>query len=105
MMLSTEYSAFDVESSCRTHRRIKFPLNEPARLAASRRSKNTWSSTAPRRAAYRHEYRNIIETVRAMRHNDVSFLRVPHSYYEMLPERVGPDQGDSIDELAELASS
>ena len=32
---------------------------------------------------------DIIETVRAMRHNDVSFLRVPPAYYDMLPERVG----------------
>jgi 4-hydroxyphenylpyruvate dioxygenase len=44
---------------------------------------------------------NIVETVRAMRHNDVSFLRVPAAYYEMLPERVGPIEEDLRD-LAEL---
>ena len=36
-----------------------------------------------------------------MRHNDVSFLRVPQAYYDMLPERVGAIDED-IDELAEL---
>jgi 4-hydroxyphenylpyruvate dioxygenase len=44
---------------------------------------------------------NIVDTVRAMRHNDVSFLRVPHSYYEMLPDRVGAIKED-IRELEEL---
>jgi 4-hydroxyphenylpyruvate dioxygenase len=39
--------------------------------------------------------------VRAMRHNDVSFLRVPHTYYEMLPKRVGEIK-ESMEELAEL---
>ncbi len=36
-----------------------------------------------------------------MRRNDVSFLRVPQAYYDMLPERVGAIEED-IDELAEL---
>jgi 4-hydroxyphenylpyruvate dioxygenase len=44
---------------------------------------------------------NIVETVKAMRHNDVSFLRVPHSYYDALPERIGAIKED-IAELAEL---
>src|ERR1700746_3089175 len=44
---------------------------------------------------------NIIETVGAMRHNDVSFLRVPRTYYDKLPERVGPIKED-VQALAEL---
>ena len=44
---------------------------------------------------------NIIDTVSAMRENDVSFLRVPKSYYDMLPERVGAIKED-IDVLADL---
>ncbi len=44
---------------------------------------------------------NILETVRAMRHNDVSFLRVPRAYYDMLPGRVGTLKED-LNELAEL---
>ncbi len=36
-----------------------------------------------------------------MRANDVSFLKVPPSYYEMLPDRVGPIAEDLRD-LADL---
>ena len=32
---------------------------------------------------------DIISTVKALRDNDVSFLRVPKTYYDMLPDRVG----------------
>ena len=44
---------------------------------------------------------NIIETVKALRANDVSFLRVPLAYYEALPQRIGPIKED-LEELAEL---
>ena len=44
---------------------------------------------------------DIVSTVRALLANDVSFLRVPKSYYDMLPERVGPiDEDFAV--LAEL---
>ena len=36
-----------------------------------------------------------------MRANDVSFLRVPQSYYDALPERIGRIE-ESMSELAEL---
>ena len=39
--------------------------------------------------------------MRALRHNDVSFLRVPKAYYDMLPQRVGAIN-ENISELAEL---
>src|SRR5438270_11941090 len=45
--------------------------------------------------------KDIVQTVRAMRHNDVTFLRVPPSYYEMLPDRVGKID-ENMRELAEL---
>jgi 4-hydroxyphenylpyruvate dioxygenase len=44
---------------------------------------------------------DIIASVRAMAANDVSFLKVPPAYYEMLPERVGTIRED-LRELAEL---
>src|SRR5437588_12659466 len=44
---------------------------------------------------------SIIDAVRALRHNDVSFLRVPPAYYEMLPERVGHID-ENLRDLAEL---
>ena len=44
---------------------------------------------------------DIVTTVKALRANDVSFLRVPRTYYDMLPQRVGQIDED-MDELAEL---
>lgn len=44
---------------------------------------------------------DIIETVSAIRANDVSFLYVPQTYYETLPEQVGHIDYD-IERLAEL---
>jgi 4-hydroxyphenylpyruvate dioxygenase-like putative hemolysin len=36
-----------------------------------------------------------------MRRNDVSFLRVPKTYYDLLPGRVGPIR-EKIETLSEL---
>jgi len=82
--------------------RIKFPINEPAR--SRRRSQieeylQFYGGPGVQHIAV--VTGNIIETVRAMRHNDVSFLRVPRAYYDALPGRVGPIK-ESLDDLAEL---
>src|SRR5262249_43675840 len=82
--------------------RIKFPINEPAR--SRHRSQieeylNFYHGPGVQHVALTTG--NIIETVRAMRHNDVSFLRVPQAYYDLLPDRVGPIQ-EEVQELAEL---
>src|SRR5262249_20188271 len=100
--ISTEYSALMSKVVQNGTGRIKFPINEPGR---------------GRRRAQMEEYLefyggpgvqhiamatgDIIETVQAMRLNDVSFLRVPKSYYDMLPDRVGAIKEDIAD-LAEL---
>ena len=78
------------------------PNNEPAR--AKRRSQideylQFYSGPGVQHIALATG--NIIESVRAMAANDVSFLRVPPAYYEMLPERVGTIRED-LRELAEL---
>jgi 4-hydroxyphenylpyruvate dioxygenase len=44
---------------------------------------------------------DIVATVKALRANDVSFLRVPRTYYDALPGRVGKIDED-LDVLAEL---
>jgi 4-hydroxyphenylpyruvate dioxygenase len=82
--------------------RIKFPINEPAR--ARRRSQieeylNYYHGPGVQHIALTTD--NIVETVRALRYNDVSFLKVPHTYYDLLPDRVGKIDED-LDELAEL---
>jgi 4-hydroxyphenylpyruvate dioxygenase len=100
--ISTEYSALMSKVVQGGGGRIKFPINEPAR--SKRRSQIE---------EYLHFYEgpgvqhialatgDIIETVRALRDNDVSFLRVPQAYYDALHERVGQINED-IRDLAEL---
>jgi 4-hydroxyphenylpyruvate dioxygenase len=100
--ISTEYSALMSKVVQNGTGRIKFPLNEPA--TGKRRSQIE---------EYLHFYNgpgvqhiamttgDIITTVRAMRDNDVSFLRVPRSYYDALPERIGPIKED-LEALADL---
>jgi len=100
--ISTEYSALMSKVVQNGNGRIKFPINEPAK--ARKRSQieeylNFYGGPGVQHIAMATD--NIIETVKALRHNDVSFLRVPPSYYEMLPDRVGKIEED-IHELAEL---
>jgi 4-hydroxyphenylpyruvate dioxygenase len=100
--ISTEYSALMSKVVQSGTGRIKFPLNEPAK---SRRKSQIeeflqfYSGPGVQHIAMATD--NIIQTVRAMRHNDVSFLRVPRTYYDLLPDRIGPIKED-LKELAEL---
>jgi 4-hydroxyphenylpyruvate dioxygenase len=82
--------------------RIKFPINEPAK--GRRRSQieeylQFYGGPGVQHIAMATD--DIIETVRALRHNDVSFLRVPSAYYEMLEKRVGKIEED-VRDLSEL---
>lgn len=100
--ISTEYSALMSKVVQNGTGRIKFPINEPAQ--AKRRSQieeylNYYRGPGVQHIALTTD--NIIETVRALRHNDVSFLRVPHSYYDLLPDRVGKID-ENLEDLAEL---
>jgi 4-hydroxyphenylpyruvate dioxygenase len=100
--ISTEYSALMSKVVQGGHGRIKFPINEPAK--ARRRSQIEEYLQFYHGPGVQHialATGDIIETVRALRHNDVSFLHVPHAYYEALPERVGSINED-INQLAEL---
>lgn len=100
--ISTEYSALMSKVVQGGNGRIKFPINEPAK--SKRRSQieeylNFYRGPGVQHIALATD--NIVGTVRALRHNDVSFLRVPKAYYDLLPERVGPIDED-MQELAEL---
>jgi 4-hydroxyphenylpyruvate dioxygenase len=100
--ISTEYSALMSKVVQNGTGRIKFPINEPAK--ARRRSQieeylQYYGGPGVQHIAMATG--NIIETVQAMQHNDVSFLRVPKAYYDMLPQRVGAIKED-MDALAEL---
>jgi 4-hydroxyphenylpyruvate dioxygenase len=100
--ISTEYSALMSKVVQNGTGRIKFPINEPAH--GRRRSQIDEYLQFYNGPGVQHiamATGNIIETVRAMRHNDVSFLRVPRSYYDLLPQRVGTIKED-FEELADL---
>ena len=100
--ISTEYSALMSKVVQNGTGRIKFPINEPA--AGRRRSQIEeyllfYGGPGVQHIALITD--DIIETVRAMYANDVSFLRVPQTYHDMLPDRVGKIDEDLRD-LAEL---
>jgi 4-hydroxyphenylpyruvate dioxygenase len=100
--ISTEYSALMSKVVQGGNGRIKFPINEPAR--SRRRSQIEEYLTFYNGPGVQHialSTGDIVATVRALRHNDVSFLRVPDTYYELLPARVGAIAED-LHELAEL---
>jgi 4-hydroxyphenylpyruvate dioxygenase len=100
--ISTDYTALMSKVVQSGGGRIKFPINEPAK--AKRRSQieeylQFYGGPGVQHIALATD--DIVKTVRILRHNDVSFLRVPRTYYEMLPERVG-DIHEDLDDLAEL---
>lgn len=100
--ISTEYSALMSKVVQNGTGRIKFPINEPAQ--AKRRSQideylQYYGGPGVQHIALITG--DIVKTVRAMRANDVSFLRVPQAYYDALADRVG-DIKEDIQELAEL---
>ncbi len=100
--ISTDYSALMSKVVQSGEGRIKFPINEPAR--ARRRSQIEEYLNFYRGPGVQHialTTADIVQTVRALRHNDVSFLRVPRTYYDLLPERIGSID-ENLDELAEL---
>jgi 4-hydroxyphenylpyruvate dioxygenase len=100
--ISTEYSALMSKVVQNGTGRIKFPINEPAR--GRRRSQIEEYLQFYHGPGVQHiamTTGNIVETVRALRHNDVSFLKVPGAYYDALPERVGPID-ENLSDLADL---
>jgi 4-hydroxyphenylpyruvate dioxygenase len=100
--ISTEYSALMSKVVQGGNGRIKFPINEPAR--GKRRSQIEEYLNFYRGPGVQHialATGDIVETVRSLQERDVSFLRVPRAYYDLLPDRIGRIDED-MNELAEL---
>ncbi len=100
--ISTEYSALMSKVVQSGRGRIKFPINEPAQ--GRRKSQIEEYIDFYGGAGVQHiamATNDIIHTVRALRDNDVTFLRVPKTYYDHITDRVGEIKED-INELAEL---
>jgi 4-hydroxyphenylpyruvate dioxygenase len=99
--ISTEYSALMSIVMSDDSYAIKFPINEPA--AGKRKSQIDEYLEYYRGPGVQHialQTTDIAHTVTRLRDQGVEFLRVPASYYEALPSRVG-----EIDEAIETIRS
>jgi 4-hydroxyphenylpyruvate dioxygenase len=88
--ISTEYSSLMSKVVTSGNERIKFPINEPAQ--GRKKSQIDEYLEFYRGPGVQHVallVQDIAATVRRLRDNGVEFLRVPDSYYETLPSRVG----------------
>jgi 4-hydroxyphenylpyruvate dioxygenase len=89
--ISTEYSALMSIVMSDGQHNIKFPINEPAEGKGGKSQIQEYIDFY-RSAGAQHVAllcRDIRETVAKLQDNGVEFLRVPDTYYEELPDRVG----------------
>lgn len=103
--ISTEYSALMSKVVQNGNGRVKFPLNEPAEgLKKSQIEEFLDYYMTPGVQHIALLTGDIVETVKHLRDNGMEFLRVPDTYYEALPERVGKIDEDlkAIHELGIL---
>ncbi|GAB4534253.1 MAG: 4-hydroxyphenylpyruvate dioxygenase [Anaerolineales bacterium] len=88
--ISTEYSALMSKVVQNGNGRIKFPINEPAEgRRKSQIEEYLEYYLTPGAQHIAMLTGDILATVRQLRENGIEFLRVPDTYYDMLPERVG----------------
>ncbi len=89
--ISTEYSALmSIVMSDDSHS-VKFPINEPA--VARNKSQiqeylEAYGGPGAQHIALQCD--DVLYTVGKLQRNGLEFLRVPDTYYEVLPQRVGP---------------
>jgi 4-hydroxyphenylpyruvate dioxygenase len=88
--ISTEYSALMSKVMQNGNGRIKLPINEPAEGKKKSQIEEFLDYyLTPGVQHIAMATGDIIKTVRILKERGVEFLRVPDSYYEVLPERVG----------------
>lgn len=93
--ISTEYSALMSKVMQNGNGRVKFPINEPAEgKKKSQIEEYLDYYLTPGAQHIALITGDILTTVDQLRRNGVEFLRVPDTYYEMLPERVGSIKED-----------
>jgi 4-hydroxyphenylpyruvate dioxygenase len=100
--ISTEYSALMSKVVAGGHGRIKFPINEPAegrRKSQIEEYLDYYGGPGVQHIAMSTP--DIVSTVEQLQSQGVDFLRVPSSYYDELPQRVGPID-EPLDRLAQL---
>src|SRR6185437_10466326 len=88
--ISTDYSALMSIVMADDSESIKFPINEPAPgRKKSQIDEYLEFYGGPGVQHIAMQTRDVVATVSALQRNGVEFLRVPNSYYELLPGRVG----------------
>lgn len=100
--ISTEYSALMSKVMQDGTGRIKFPINEPAegrRKSQIQEYLEFYHGPGVQHVALLTA--DILTTVRALRERGIEFLRVPPTYYDAVPGRVGEIR-ESLEEIAEL---
>jgi 4-hydroxyphenylpyruvate dioxygenase len=93
--ISTEYSALMSKVMQNGNGRVKFPINEPAegkRKSQIEEYLDYYLTPGVQHIAIITG--DILTTIEHLRKNGVEFLRVPDTYYEMLPDRVGSIKED-----------
>jgi 4-hydroxyphenylpyruvate dioxygenase len=100
--INTEYSALMSIVMSDDNKVVKFPINEPA--DGKKKSQIQEYLEAYYGPGVQHvalQCGDEIETVSRLRDNGIEFLRVPDSYYDELPSRVGAID-EPLDKLKEL---
>ena len=103
--ISTEYSALMSKVMANGNGRVKFPINEPAegkKKSQIEEFLDYYLTPGVQHVAMATG--NILDTVESLRMRGIEFLRVPDTYYEILPDRVGSIKEDlkAIHELGIL---
>jgi 4-hydroxyphenylpyruvate dioxygenase len=96
--ISTEYSALMSMVMANDSAALKMPINEPApgrRKSQIQEYLDFYQGPGVQHIALLTE--DIVKSVDTLRASGVSFLKVPDSYYEALPERVGTLKEDIED--------
>jgi len=88
--ISTEYSALMSKVMENGNGRVKFPINEPAEgKKKSQIEEYLDYYLTPGVQHIAMSTGNILATITELRKRGIEFLRVPDTYYEILPDRVG----------------
>ena len=102
--ISTEYSALMSKVMENGNGRVKFPINEPAdgkRKSQIEEYLDYYMSAGVQHVALITG--DILETVAHLQANGIEFLRVPDTYYDLLPERLqGVNVKEDLDRIREL---
>ena len=100
--ISTEYSALMSKVMQDGTGRVKFPINEPAegkRKSQIEEYLDFYVTPGVQHIAMATG--DILTTVKKLQRNGIEFLRVPETYYDVLPDRIGAID-EPLDEIQEL---